>query len=1507
MEARISGKIFFAVLVICLGVSTKGQAAWTTYPNASLGSTAEEALTINCDQFGYIIDPATFVPRSDNGRMVGYQTSCYLQSNPLFRTTVVTYPSCTSGSRGEPTATSGCVAATQPKQNGPQCPAAGNPFSIASGNKFEQVTDYASQGTNRLEFTRTYNSLQRFETLAGNPVASARAPMMGVNWRTNWDKTLYVYQATWIFLRRNDGAEFEYRKISGNWVSQSGDDVEYRITDSGTGSAQQFAVTTLDDTVETYNNAGRLMEVRYKNGYTQTLSYNASNQLETVTDNQGRALNFVFANGILETLTTPDNKIIKFSYAPLNSYGANPKKLTEVIYPDETPADLSDNPKVQYLYEDARLPQALTGIINERGIRFATWAYDDLGRTLSSEHAGGVEHESIVYNADGSRTVTNSLGKQAIYRFGTFETAPKVTLVEGQATSHCEAANHSYNYSTSSGYPTSKIDWRGIRTNYTYNSRGLQESRTEAVGTPQQRAVTTVWHPTFRVPTQITAPGKTTILTYTAGGLLETKTERDTTTHTEPYATSGQERVWTYGYNAQGLVQTINGPRTDVNDITTYGYDSQGNLTSITDAAGLVTQITQHDANGLPLTLVDPNGVTTTFDYDTRWRLRGVTTAGATRGFQYDAAGNLKRVTEADGSYLEYTFDGANRVESVTNNDGEKIEYLYDTMGNATGVTVKNAGGTIVQQQQKAYDELGRLIQNIRNAGTDVYDQDVNGNLVYMKNARNHVTTAAFDNLDRAFTRTEPTTAITQTGYDAQDNETSVTDARSHTISFVYNGFGEVIREISPDRGTTVHYRDSAGNITRTVDGRGTEHLYTYDALNRVRIERHGNPVEETITYRYDNPAIGANGKGRLRDVTDASGKTAQEYDARGNVVKSTRTIASRVYVTQYQYSLADNVTRLTYSSGRIVHYDRDDLGRINRVRTQANLASAIVTLSDNISYFPFGGVKSFTYGNGLVFTRGFDLDGRLTTQTVTDGATAVQDLDFGYDADDNLTSIIDAVQPSRNESMSYDSVNRLLTASGAYGALSYQYDLVGNMQVRDRNGGADPEAFTINPANNRLQSVTGLSGTRSFAYDGMGNTITDTAPGQSAKSLVYSARGRYAKFLSGGVEQRSYFYNAFGQRVIKRGKEQILRDRITDLDARLDALPAPDMLLAPTPPTLVGREVSLLREFIAGNDTHYHYGEDGELLGESADTGKLRFMIDYIWLGDLPLAKVDIANGGIVSYIHPDHLGTPRKMTAQNRAVVWDIVTDPFGRVVNLAPTARTLNPRFPGQYADAESGYSYNYFRDYDPRTGRYLQSDPIGLDGGINTFLYANANPFRYTDPTGENPLLYGALALAASAALNGGLDYGIQYYLNGGDTNCVNLGEVAFSAGLGAVPAGMIISNLYKATKNLGRAKQLDALLNAANAADRGGLTAAGRSLTKHAAGQRLGNTKFPKLSGDTQSINQQAQKIVDDITSNPGSTIINKQNSRFGRITEVVTPDGRGVVFNSEGKFIYFKE
>ncbi|MEW8657561.1 MAG: RHS repeat-associated core domain-containing protein, partial [Candidatus Thiodiazotropha endolucinida] len=126
----------------------------------------------------------------------------------------------------------------------------------------------------------------------------------------------------------------------------------------------------------------------------------------------------------------------------------------------------------------------------------------------------------------------------------------------------------------------------------------------------------------------------------------------------------------------------------------------------------------------------------------------------------------------------------------------------------------------------------------------------------------------------------------------------------------------------------------------------------------------------------------------------------------------------------------------------------------------------------------------------------------------------------------------------------------------------------------------------------------------------------------------------------------------------------------------------------------------------------------------------------EYITLEGQPVALIvtdPVTTLSSVYYLHTDHLGAVVKATDSAQALVWDAERKPFGeRSVTTAQIEMPLG--FPGQYFDEESGNYYNYFRDYDPSTGRYLQSDPIGLLGGLNTYTYVHQNPLTSIDPFG-----------------------------------------------------------------------------------------------------------------------------------------------------------------------------
>jgi len=133
-----------------------------------------------------------------------------------------------------------------------------------------------------------------------------------------------------------------------------------------------------------------------------------------------------------------------------------------------------------------------------------------------------------------------------------------------------------------------------------------------------------------------------------------------------------------------------------------------------------------------------------------------------------------------------------------------------------------------------------------------------------------------------------------------------------------------------------------------------------------------------------------------------------------------------------------------------------------------------------------------------------------------------------------------------------------------------------------------------------------------------------------------------------------------------------------------------------------------------------------GTLIGESTGAGAMT--AEYVFLNGNPYARIE---GNSVYYYHNDHLGTSQRMTDSSMGVVWEGEFLSFGEPFFITGSIAN-NLRFPGQYYDQETGLHYNWNRYYDPRTGRYLTPDPIGLAGGMNLFLYTEGNPINFADP-------------------------------------------------------------------------------------------------------------------------------------------------------------------------------
>ena len=1033
----------------------------------------------------------------------------------------------------------------------------GNPIAIATGNKYAIENDYVGNGPFPFQLTRYYSS-----SISSLGDSTGILGLFGQSWSGFYGRRIY-YKPTVgglsAYVIRPDRKIYPFRPVGNVWKPNANVQGTLVPIFSGATHVGWTYHEPDGDLTETYDLNGNLIAIANRAGVTQTLSY-TSGKLTSVTDGFGRSLTFTYnGQGFVQTITGPDsNSVYQFAYDASSN-------LTSVTYPDGKIKSYIYNE--QAFTSNTALPNALTGIVDELNNRFGTYTYRADGLAIRTEHVGGVEAYNLVYNGNGTVTETDPLGAVRTYGFQVVLGVPWNTSLSGSPLPNMNASMGV----NSTGYTTFSIDWNGNRTNFVRSdpqSRlDLETSRTEGLtaggaNTAATRTIQTTWHPTFRLPTQVTeknAAGttlRTTAMSYDTAGNMLTRTITDV-----PLSKS---RTWTYTYNANGQVLTLDGPRTDISDVTTYTYyanndpdlGKRANIATITNAAGQVTNITAYNAHSQPLTIVDPNGLATTLTYDPRQRLTSRTVGGETTSYTYDGVGQLTKVTMPDGSFLNYSYDAAHRLTQIADSLGNKIVYTLDAMGNRTKEDVFDPANALAQTRSRVYSSLNRLTQEIGASGqTTTYAYDNQGNVISIDGplaGTGDTTTNSYDALNRLTRMTDPNAGQVNYGYNALDQMTSVSDPRNLTTSYAYDALNNLNQLTSPDTGATQNTYDNAGNLLAQTDAKGQVTSYTYDALNRVTSISYASDPGLNVSFTYDQ---GSNGIGRLTGVTDSTGTTSYAYEVHGRLISEARVIGGVSFTTAYSYDSAGRLASMSYPGGRQITYGRDALGRINALSTTKN--SITQNLLNSVSYRPFGPEQTYTFGNGQSYNRGFDQDGRISSFTLPTQTIAV-----GYDTASHITALNDG---ANNASYNYDLLDRLTSYAAPGFNQSFVYDPVGNRT--SQTIGVNTYTSTYSGTSNRIASTTGPT-PKSFTFDANGSIVNDTAA-----QYTFDARGRM-KQATTAAGMAQYLVNAMGQRVKKTA---------------------------------------------GGIDTVFHYDSGGRLISETDAAGNVKQ--EYVYLNDIPLA----------------------------------------------------------------------------------------------------------------------------------------------------------------------------------------------------------------------------------------------------------------------------------------------
>jgi RHS repeat-associated protein len=1332
----------------------------------------------------------------ENGEPAGYSSSLYVDKHTPFTCAADFYPKAGANPVYKPNASNPTAAG---KECQPRivdqlittrvvqttCPdTVANPCTPATGDKSQQETDFEFAGR---PFGRAYHSLGQVEqrrSLAPNWVHSYSDRIFG--------KPNYLGKALHHFSDRGEIDVFVRQGNTSRFVSETS---AKAVLDVEAGNT--YKLTSTDGTIRRFNAAGRLTSIASSDSAWRLEFAYEDDRLKTATDHTGRQLRFEYLNGRLSTLRLPDDTTVAYGYdvdGNLHSVQQPDGRTRTYHYNEPGLSDASD-------------VHALTGI-SDNGQRYATYAYDLKNRArLSQHHANGqvVDKFELVYGANGVVDVTGSRGESRAYA---------TTDAGGyRRTSSVSYANASALTSYTGALPLQTTDRLGNVTRFEYTN-GYESARYEAVGTPDERKITTERNAAFRVISRIVSakagssyvPKQQTTYAYNSRGQLTA------TTVTDPTAVPAVSRTTTTNYCEQadvdagtcplvGLVTSVDGPRAGATDVTTYHYRMtdapactstpanctyrKGDLWKVVNPLGQTTETLSRDGSARELSVRDANGVVTDIEYDALGRQTARKTRGTNDASEADdritsmtywPTGEIKRITQPDGTWTQYTYDSAYRMTGVVDNAGNSVTYGLDAAGARESEQTRDQNGGLRRSLSRAYDTLGQLqSQSDAYGRTTSYSYDNGGNADLTTDALQRVTDSDYDvrgRLKRILqnaTGGQAGAVETKFEYDALDNLTRVVDPNQLSTTYVSNGFGELKSVQSPDTGTTSLSYDAAGNRESQTDARGVTTVYGYDAVNRITSVSYPSDASLAVTYVYDVAQSDCTTgetflTGRIAKMTDHSGSTTYCYDRFGQLTRKVQRTQGKIFTVRWQYAANGHLQSMTYPDGSVIDYAYDARGRAREIglSTEGQPRRKVV---HDVLYHPWGGPARWHSMADRVVVRTQDLNGYPGIVQAQDQAgTPLDGVNLGYEFDGvgNLERLRDGnLTDPPVRIYDYDALNRLIEAKDASNVVwqSYTYDKTGNrqsvgsrkvVQQQDCTGVApgDPctplppttqwstDAYTYHTGTHRLFTRTGLQ----RSYDDAGNLVLEAPlssevidppsgpgetgsavyagspgvkddenggdepapPGAVARGYGYNAANRLSSTTLGGEHLMSYRYNGRGERVYRQG-----------IDATV----------------------------------HTVFDASGRWLGDYAADGTI--IQQAIWLGEQPVGLLVMVGGTArLFHVEADALGSPRAVVDPTRGTTgtvvwrWELSGDAFGNdKPNDDPdgdgTAFLLDMRFPGQQYDHASGLNYNYFRDYEAATGRYVESDPIGLNGGINTYSYAEQNALVATDPEGLNP--------------------------------------------------------------------------------------------------------------------------------------------------------------------------
>ncbi|WP_342596900.1 RHS repeat-associated core domain-containing protein [Cyanobacterium aponinum UTEX 3222] len=1082
----------------------------------------------------------------------------------------------------------------------------------------------------------------------------------------------------------------------------------------------------------------------------------------------GGGIEFVIdsRSGDLLTVTDTNDNVLRFSEAGITSdtgiqvrFGRDARgRITKVIDPSGNEieydydrngdliavTDREDN-TTRFGYDDVRV-HFLDEIIDPLGRTGVRTEYNEDGRLSKVIDVNGEEVE-LIYDTDNStQTTLDVFGNPTTYVYD--DRGNVLTEVDpvGKITERT--------YDDRDNVLIEKIiaDGKEYLTTYTYDQRNNILTTTDSLG----NTYTNTYDSQNNILTTTDPLGNTTTRTYDRNKNVTSVNYPDGSTATFDYDSTGRLTALSDGGitvfqnfydNFGNVIRQLDAEGNE----TTFTYDANGNRLSESKFVNgrILTSTLTRNSEGNITSLTDFDGNTITYEYDANQnKIATVDQLGHRYEYRYNEQNLLVEVILpdetpndlSDNPRTKTEYDALGQESATIDELGRRTEYVYDELGRIIETIFPDATPNDISDNPRTlieYDMFGHMIAQIDEIGNRTeFEYDGGNRQTVMRNALGFETLFSYDVADRMIRQTDALGRATEMIYDPMGRLIGSEFADGTSTSTVYNENGWVVAQIDQAGNKTEFEYDNIGRLTAVVDALSQRTEYEYNSQSQLVTQRdaNGNITE----YEYDDRGyrdttildLGQQANmtydlvGNINSATDFNGDTmTYEYDARNRMITKEYSDGT---VFEYTYTLTGQRETVTDSRGTTTYsYDeRDRL--ISRADPDGNTIEYTYDDVGNVlSMTTISGTTSYIYDRLNRLEMVIDPNGQITEYT--------------YDQVNNL--IQTEFANSNIEVREYDDLDRLLlietsNSTGVIAGYRYTLDEVGNRVAVEEKTGRKVE-YTYDDVyriiSEDIFAIDAIDPTRTidYSYDNVGNRLQKNDSEDSLTIYDYDDNDRLISENQDGVIT-NYTYDDNGNLLSKTNNdEQILYSwNIENL--------------------LVGVDT----DGDGSTDVEYQYDTDGTRVSENVAGTEKRFLVDtnrqyaqvieeydvngiveakYVYGHDL----ISQERQGQYSFYHVDGLGSTTALSDETGAVTDQYIYDAFGEIIEqVGDTDNSY--LFAGEWRDTETGLDYLRARYLDSQTGRFVSRDTFR--GSINDpvtlhrYLYANANPIMFVDPSG-----------------------------------------------------------------------------------------------------------------------------------------------------------------------------